>query len=210
MDGREKFFNGLSKPSLLIVVSAPSGAGKTTLCNNLLKSDSRITRAITCTTRNPRANEQDGIDYFFLTREQFEQKINNDEFIEYANVYGNYYGTLKEEVFSRFRFGKDVLLNVDVQGADNIRKQAKNDERLSRSLVTVFLGVESLDILAQRLKNRGLDDEATLNKRLAFAAEEVKRWREYDYLIISSTMEEDLKRLQAIVQAERMRVGRLI
>ncbi|MGC8830243.1 MAG: guanylate kinase [Verrucomicrobiia bacterium] len=210
MEGNEKFFQGLNAPTLLIVVSAPSGAGKTTLCNNLLKADSNIVRAITCTTRAPRANEENGIDYYFLRREQFEEKIKGDEFLEYANVYGNYYGTLREEVFAKFRLGKDVLLNIDVQGAQSVRMQAKGDERLRRSVITVFIGVESIRVLEERLRKRGLDDEESLKKRLNFAREEIRRWKEFDYLIISSTMDEDLRRLRAIVEAERLRVGRLI
>lgn len=194
----------------MIIVSAPSGAGKTTLCNNLLKAEPDIERVITCTTRPPRPGEKNGVDYYFLSRESFEEKIKNNEFLEYANVYGNFYGTLKKEVYVKLESGKDVLLNIDVQGADSVRKRVKEDDRLKKSLITVFIGVESLTVLEQRLKNRGLDDEETLKKRLNFAREEIKHWKEFDYLIISSTMEADLSRLRAIVQAERLRTGRLI
>ncbi len=210
MENKEKLFEGVKSQPLIIVLSAPSGAGKTTLCNNLLKTEKNVERAITCTTRTPRTGEIDGVDYYFLAREQFELKIKNDEFLEYANVYGNYYGTLKKEAFSKIEKGKDVLLNIDVQGAANVRKVAGKDEILRRALVTVFVGVESLDVLENRLKNRGLDDEDTLKKRLRLAKDEIKHWKEYDYLIISASMEEDLNRLRAIVNAERLKIRRMI
>lgn len=194
----------------MIVVSAPSGAGKTTLCGNLLNADPQVKRVITCTTRPPRAGEKDGVDYFFLSRDVFEKKIENGEFLEYAVVHGNYYGTLKSEVFKIRESGKDVLLNIDVQGAGKIRERASQDEELKRSLVTVFVGATGMDVLEERLRKRALDSEETLQRRLLNAAEEIKRWHEFDYLIISGTMEEDLERLKAIVHTERMRTNRLI
>ena len=194
----------------MIVVSAPSGAGKTTLCGNLLNADPQVKRVITCTTRPPRAGEKDGVDYFFLSRDVFEKKIENEEFLEYAVVHGNYYGTLKSEVFKIRESGNDVLLNIDVQGAGKIRERASQDEELKRSLVTVFVGATGMDVLEERLRKRALDSEETLQRRLLNAAEEIKRWHEFDYLIISGTMEEDLERLKAIVHTERMRTNRLI
>jgi len=194
----------------VIVVSAPSGAGKTTLCGNLLNADPQVKRVITCTTRPPRAGEKDGVDYFFLSRDVFEKKIENGEFLEYAVVHGNYYGTLKSEVFKIRESGNDVLLNIDVQGAGKIRERASQDEELKRSLVTVFVGATGMDVLEERLRKRALDSEETLQRRLLNAAEEIKRWHEFDYLIISGTMEEDLERLKAIVCTERMRTNRLI
>lgn len=194
----------------MIVVSAPSGAGKTTLCGNLLNADPQVKRVITCTTRPPRAGEKDGVDYFFLSRDVFEKKIENGEFLEYAVVHGNYYGTLKSEVFKIRESGNDVLLNIDVQGAGKIREWASQDEELKRSLVTVFVGATGMDVLEERLRKRALDSEETLQRRLLNAAEEIKRWHEFDYLIISGTMEEDLERLKAIVHTERMRTNRLI
>lgn len=194
----------------MIVVSAPSGAGKTTLCGNLLNADPQVKRVITCTTRPPRAGEKDGVDYFFLSRDVFEKKIENGEFLEYAVVHGNYYGTLKSEVFKIRESGNDVLLNIDVQGAGKIRERASQDEELKRSLVTVFVGATGMDVLEERLRKRALDSEETLQRRLLNAAEEIKRWHEFDYLIISGTMEEDLERLKAIVHTERMRTNRLI
>jgi guanylate kinase len=211
MDDFSSFFGKkIKRIPLVIVVSAPSGAGKTTLCGNLLNADPQVKRVITCTTRPPRAGEKDGVDYFFLSRDVFEKKIENGEFLEYAVVHGNYYGTLKSEVFKIRESGNDVLLNIDVQGAGKIRERASQDEELKRSLVTVFVGATGMDVLEERLRKRALDSEETLQRRLLNAAEEIKRWHEFDYLIISGTMEEDLERLKAIVCTERMRTNRLI
>src|SRR5687767_10877386 len=125
--------------ALLIVISAPSGGGKTTLCQKLLEANPTISRAITCTTRSPRPGETDGKDYFFLTREDFANRIKAGDFLEYATVFGNNYGILKAEVVDKLRHGSDVLLNVDVQGAETIRRQSAANDDLRRALLTVFL-----------------------------------------------------------------------
>lgn len=191
--------------ALLLVISAPSGAGKTTLCQGLLQSDSQFSRVITCTTRLPRDGEQDGVDYFFLSKEAFNKKIQNGDFLEYANVYDNSYGTLKSEVFSKFEKGQDVLLNIDVQGAAAIREQAQADACLSQALVTVFLTTPTLEVLEKRLCGRAQDAPQIISKRVAAARQEMARWQEFDYLLTSTTREEDLVSLHAIVKAERMR-----
>lgn len=211
MDKFKKFFGKeIRRIPLVIVVSAPSGAGKTTLCNNLLNADPEVKRVITCTTRLPRAGEKDGVDYYFLSKDVFEKKVENGEFLEYAVVHGNYYGTLKSEVFKILDSGKDVLLNIDVQGAGKIREKASQDEVLRKSLVTVFVGATGMEVIEERLRKRALDSEDAIQKRLHNAVNEIQRWREFDYLIISGTMDEDLERLKTIVQAERMRTHRLI
>src|SRR3954469_18221164 len=124
---------------LLIVISAPSGGGKTTLCQQLMASRPRMTRAITCTTREPRPGEKDGIDYYFLDAATFLKRVQAGNFLEHATVFGNSYGTLKAEVLGKLRQGRDVLLNVDVQGAAAIRERALDDAELKRALVSVFL-----------------------------------------------------------------------
>lgn len=124
---------------LLILISAPSGGGKTTLCHQLLAARPGMTRAVTCTTRAPREGERDGVDYYFLNAESFLKRVQAGNFLEHATVYGNSYGTLKSEVLGRMRQGQDVLLNVDVQGAATIREKAQEDQELRRSLVSVFL-----------------------------------------------------------------------
>jgi guanylate kinase len=129
-------------------------------------------------------------------------------FLEHATVYGNSYGTLKSEVLGKLRHGKDVVLNVDVQGAAAIRSGAEDDPELKRALVTVFLAPPSIDALEQRLKKRGLDSPAAIQKRLSVARQEIAQWKHFDYLIVSSAIAEDLRRMQAIMDAEKMRQGR--
>lgn len=197
-----------SKSNLLIVLSAPSGAGKTTICNGLLAGDPRILRAVTCTTRPPRPGERDGVDYHFLTPEVFEQKVQAGEFLEHAQVFGNRYGTLKAEVLGKFRQGHDVLLNIDVQGAESIRAAAEQDADLARALVSVFLCAPSVAVLEKRLHNRGQDAPEVIQRRLLEARNEMAHWRRFQYLILSGTVEDDLRRMQAIVAAERLRAHR--
>jgi guanylate kinase len=194
--------------SLLIIISAPSGGGKTTLCEQVLAADVRVVRAITCTTRRPRDGERDGIDYFFLDVEGFRQRIEAGDFLEYANVHGNHYGTLKTEVLGKLSQGKDVLLSVDVQGAAAIRERAQSDPRLKQALLTVFITPRSLKILEERLRKRGKDSPSVIETRLGVARQEIAQWSEYDYLIISTSIAEDLRRMQAILTAERLRQGR--
>src|SRR6476619_3798435 len=147
---------------LLIVISAPSGGGKTTLCQQLMASRSKMTRAITCTTREPRPGEKDGVDYYFLDAASFLKRVQAGHFLEHATVYGNSYGTLKSEVLGKLRQGKDVLLSVDVQGAATIREAALEDAELKRALVTIFLTPPSLAVLEERLCRRGTDSNAAI------------------------------------------------
>jgi len=197
------------KEGLLIVLSSPSGGGKTTLCNRLMEADRNVVRSISCTTRPPRGAEQEGHDYYFLTRDDFEKRVACGEFLEHAQVHGHYYGTLKKTVEELLAEGRDALLNIDVQGAAIVCNLAKADPRLRRALVSVFLMPPSLQILEQRLRKRGTDDEATIARRLAEAQREMAQWRGYDYVIVSGTIEEDYRRMQAILDAERSRTTRL-
>ncbi len=194
---------------LLVLISAPSGGGKTTLCQQLLVARPSMARAVTCTTRPPRKGEIDGVDYFFLDADSFLKRVQAGNFLEHATVYGNSYGTLKGEVLGKLRQGKDVLLNVDVQGAATIRQRAEEDPELKRALVTVFLTPPSLAILEQRLKKRGTDSPAAIQKRLGVARQEIAQWKNFDYLLISSTVGEDLNQMQAIIEAEKMRPARV-
>ena len=193
---------------LLVLISAPSGGGKTTLCQQLLAARRQMTRAVTCTTRPPRKGEQDGVDYFFLDADSFLKRVQAGNFLEHATVYGNSYGTLKGEVLGKLRQGKDVLLNVDVQGAATIRQRAEEDPELKRALVSVFLTPPSLEVLEERLRKRGTDSAAVIQKRLGVARQEIAQWKNFDYLLISSTISEDLRRMQAIIEAEKMRPAR--
>ena len=193
---------------LLVVISAPSGGGKTTLCRQLLAANPGLTRAVTCTTRPPREGERDGVDYYFLDAASFLKRVQAGNFLEHATVYGNSYGTLKAEVLGKLRQGKDVLLNVDVQGAAAIRARADEDEELKKALVMTFLTPPSLVMLESRLQKRGTDSPAALQKRLSVARQEIAQWKNFDYLLISTTIAEDLRRMQSIVEAEKMRPAR--
>jgi guanylate kinase len=195
-------------PSLLILISAPSGAGKTTLVNLLLEAQPQMTRAITCTTRAPRAGEMDGVDYHFLEAADFLKRVQAGNFIEHATVFGNSYGILKRELLDKLRTGSDVLLNVDVQGAATIRAQASSEPELCRALVTIFLAPPSVAVLEQRLHQRGTDADTVIQKRLAVARHEIAQWKNFDYLVISGDKQEDLRRALAIIEAEKMRSAR--
>jgi guanylate kinase len=194
---------------LLVVISAPSGGGKTTLCQQLLNARSQMTRAITCTTREPRQGERDGIDYYFLDAGSFLKRVQAGNFLEHATVYGHSYGILKSEVLGKLRQGKDVLLNVDVQGAATIRGKALEDAELKRALVSVFLTPPTMEIVEGRLRRRATDSEPVIQKRLGVARQEIAQWKNFDYLLLSSTIPEDLRRMLAIVEAEKMRTLRI-
>ena len=198
-----------SKP-LLIVLSAPSGGGKTTLCRELLKANKSLTRAVTCTTRAPRRGETDGVDYYFLAPGDFLKRVQAGNFLEHATVYGNSYGTLKSEVLGKLRSGRDVLLAVDVQGVASIKEAADADPELKPALITVFLTPPTLEVLEARLKRRGEDSPAAIEKRLGNARREIAQWKNFDYLIISTSIAEDGRRGQAIFDAERMRQARAV
>jgi guanylate kinase len=193
---------------LLVLISAPSGGGKTTLCNQLLAARPDMTRAITCTTREPREGEKDGVDYYFLDAAAFLKRVQAGNFLEHATVHGHSYGTLKSEVLGKLRLGKDVLLNVDVQGASAIRQRADTDPEIARALVTVFLTPLSMAILEERLRRRGTDADAVIQKRLGVARSEIAQWKNFDYLLISQSVDGDLRRIQAIVEAEKMKAAR--
>lgn len=193
---------------LLVVISAPSGGGKTTLCNQLLAARPDMARAITCTTREPRGDEKDGVDYYFLDAASFLKRVQAGNFLEHATVYGHSYGTLKSEVLGKLRTGKDVLLNIDVQGAAAVRKCAEADPELQRALVTVFLTPATLAVLEQRLQKRGTDAPGIIQKRLGVARQEIAQWKNFDYLLISRSVREDLDGMQAIVEAEKRKTSR--
>jgi guanylate kinase len=193
---------------LLLVISAPSGGGKTTLCDAILESDPNTVRAVTCTTRPPRPGEKDGVAYYFLDAADFLKRVQAGNFLEHATVYGNSYGTLKSEVLGKLRQGKDVLLNIDVQGAAAIRAKAMDDEVLRSALVTVFLAPPSLAVLEERLRKRNQDSAATIQKRLSVAKHEIAQWKHFDYVIVSSTVQEDLAKARGIITGEKLRQAR--
>lgn len=200
-----------TQPSpLMFLISAPSGAGKTTLCRRLLEASPNMRRAITCTTRPPREGEQDGVDYHFLDAATFLRRVESGHFLEHATVYGNSYGTLKNEVSEKLDKGFDVLINVDVQGAASIRKVAQDDVLLRAALVTLFLTAPTMAVLEQRLRQRASDSEEIIARRLNVARQEAAQWRHFDYLLLSGTPEEDTQRALSILQAERLRPRRAV
>ena len=197
-----------NKEGLLIVLSAPSGGGKTTLCERLMAADANVVRSVSCTTRAPRAGEVDGQSYIFISREEFEKRTARDEFLEYAQVHGNYYGTLEKAVEDLLAQGHDVVLTIDVQGAEIVRKIAAKEACINKALVGVFLMPPSVEVLEKRLRKRNTDDDATIARRLDEAQREMAHWNKYDYVIVSGTPEEDYRRLAAILEAERLRTTR--
>ena len=175
----------------LVIVSGPSGSGKSTV-TKIVKDRLCIPLSISATTRKPRVWEIDGKDYFFLTKEKFEEKIKSDEFYEYANVHGNYYGTLKEVVESNLKKGNNVILEIDVQGALVVKEKKKD-------AVLVFFKTENMDILEERLRKRKTDSEEIILTRLKNASEELKYESEYDYTIINNDIEKSCQELIDII-----------
>ena len=196
----------LTRTSLLCVVSGPSGCGKTTLCRAQAQRPGFV-YSISCTTRPPRSGEVNGTDYHFLYEEEFFDRVKRKQFLEYAKVHNHYYGTLKSAVVGHLQEGMDVLLDVDVQGAETIRRSR---ERFIREAhVDVFIIPPSLKELHRRLSGRRTEDEEALVLRLDTAPEEIKRWRDYRYVITSGSPSEDRTALEAIMEAERRRTMRL-
>jgi len=193
-------------PGLIFVFSGPSGSGKTTLCNALLDTVPRAKRLVTCTSRPPRPGEQDGVDYRFLSPAQFDAALAAGEFFEHALVHGNHYGSRRRDVIMLIDQRQDVVFNVDVQGAATIRKTAAAEPLLAGRLVTIFVVPPPVEELRRRLQGRSQDASDEIEKRLRAAAEEITRWKEFDYVLPSGTREEDMDRLRAIYHAERLRV----
>ena len=193
---------------LLLIVSGPAGVGKTTLCTRMLEAyPSRLHRAITATTRNPRPGEREGVDYYFLTREAYNKAVAAGEFYEYAQVHGNGYGTFKHEILERLSRGEDVLLNIDVQGAESYRVAAMEDPLIAQSLVTLIVVPESLDALRQRMVSRGHDAPEVVAHRLKNAEAEIAHQHHFDHCIVSATKDADFAAAQAIYLQEKKARG---
>ncbi len=196
---------------MLLIVSGPAGCGKTTVCDRLYQSHvPKLNKVITTTTREPREGEKDGVDYHFVSNRQFDDDLNKDAFYEHAIVHGSKYGVFKAAILGKLETGLDLVLNVDVQGAATLRKAAANDPLLGASLVSLFLMPANLETIRQRLDERGKDDAQEIARRLKVAENEVARWREYDYCIVSGSKEDDYARIDAIYKAEKIRVKRLV
>ena len=196
----------IHRKGILFVISAPSGAGKTTLISSLRQKQDFV-YSVSCTTRTPRPGEVHGEDYFFLTQEDFQKHIAAGDFLEYAEVHGRFYGTLKSTVLTHLTNGVDVLLDVDTLGAASIR--ACPDPFIQAALTDVFIMPPGLDELARRLRRRGTESEEQIAMRLHNASGEMQKWRDYRYTLISGSMEEDIEKFRAIMRAERYMSSRL-
>lgn len=187
-------------PGTLFIVSAPSGAGKTSLVRALLADDTGVSVSVSFTTRPPRAGEREGIDYHFVERERFLAMIEAGEFLEHAEVFGNYYGTGRMEVAARLAQGSDVILEIDWQGAQQVRQAFPE-------AVGIFILPPSGEVLRERLNGRGKDAPAVIERRLQAAVEEISHYSEYDFIVINDHFEAALADLRAILRAERLRLS---
>lgn len=192
---------------MLCVVSGPSGSGKTTLCRRFSESDANAVYAVSATTRAPREGERDGVDYHFLERAEFEAGIARGDFLESAEVHGRLYGTLKREVLGHLAAGRDVLMDIDVQGAALVR--ASTDPAILEAMVDIFILLPGDGELVRRLQGRGTETAEQLALRLANARDESRHWPEYRYTLVSADRETDFATFRAILAGERCRSSRL-
>ena len=188
----------------MLVLSSPSGAGKTTLSRALLDSDNEITMSVSVTTRPPRPGEMHGKDYYFIKTEDFGIMRNKEELLEHAKVFGNYYGTPRAPVETALSAGRDVLFDIDWQGTQQFADTMRKD------LVKVFILPPSAQDLERRLNTRAQDSAKVVASRMEKASEEISHYKEYDYIIINDDLEKSMVELKAILQAERLKLARLI
>ena len=196
--------SAIQRRGLMLVLSSPSGAGKTTLSRQLLDNDKQIQLSVSCTTRQKRPGERDGIDYRFVDTATFRGMIERKQFLEYAEVFGNYYGTPKAPVDEALATGRDVLFDIDWQGTQQLRDKGRAD------LVTVFILPPSTRDLEKRLLTRAQDPKDVVAQRMAKAADEMSHWAEYDYVVVNSDIATSLSNLKAILTAERLKRERQV
>lgn len=197
MQGKEGFGN----KGKLFVLSGPSGVGKGTICKKLLENiDLEI--SVSATTRKPREGEIEGVSYFFVNHDRFEDMIQKGEFLEHAEVFGNYYGTPKQKVLDKLAWGKDVLLEIDVQGAMQVKENYPES-------ITIFVCPPSLTTLKHRLAGRGTESEESLNQRIAKALTEIEMLKNYDYYIVNDELDDAVKNVKSIIYAEHHRIDEI-
>jgi len=189
----------VARRGLMLVLSSPSGAGKTTLSRRLLETDASVSLSVSVTTRKMRPGEVDGRDYHFIDRRQFDALIEKNELLEWAEVFDNYYGTPAKPVMDALAGGRDVLFDIDWQGTQQLREKARND------LVAVFVLPPSIPELERRLKSRAQDDYETIHRRMAKAADEMSHWAEYDYVVVNRDLDQAFVEVQAVLAAERLK-----
>jgi guanylate kinase len=183
--------------NFIIILSAPSGAGKSTIISKLLELKEGFKLSISATTRNPRGNERDGVEYYFLSKEEFERKISNNEFVEYASVHGNYYGTLKSELENTMNNGLNAILDIEWLGARNVSKQFDKSK-----ILKIFVLPPSIIELERRLKGRGTDSDETISRRISDAREQILHCNEYDYVIINDNIDKAIEQIMATITAK--------
>ena len=198
MAGREKG-DSVARRGLMLVLSSPSGAGKTTLSRKLLDEDKNVMLSVSVTTRKIRPGEKDGRDYHFIDRRRFDALVEKNELLEWAEVFDNYYGTPKKPVMDALAAGRDVLFDIDWQGTQQLGDKAPND------LVSVFVLPPSIPELERRLHKRAQDDYETIHRRMAKAADEMSHWAEYDYVVINRDLDQAFADVSAILAAERLK-----
>ena len=191
-----------NKEGVLLVISSPSGTGKTTICKKLLEYDKNIHLSVSVTTRKKRKNEVEGIDYFFRTKKEFLNLKSENSFIENAFVFENYYGTLKSEVLERLENGIDVIIDIDWQGTRQITKAMRGN------LTKIFLLPPSINELKKRLSKRNSDSITEINFRMSKALKEIKHYDEYDYVIVNSNLDNTFQKIVKILEAERLKLSK--
>ena len=194
----------IARRGMMLVLSSPSGAGKTAISRELLDRDANLTMSVSVTTRKKRPGEVAGRDYRFVDATEFNLMINRQELLEHAKVFGNYYGTPRAPVEQALSDGRDVIFDIDWQGAQQLKESARDD------LVSVFILPPSHDELDRRLHTRAQDSEEVIAQRMAKASDEMSHWPEYDYIVVNHNLKESVAQVQAIVAAERLRRRRLI
>ena len=197
------------KLGTIFVVSGPSGVGKSTILQGVKAHFNELKFSVSCTTRQPRPGEIDGVAYHFIAKEDFKKRIANNEFIEYAEVFDNFYGTLKSEVLHIVKQGDDVFLDIDVQGAMQIKEAVKNDEFLKRCCEFVMITPPTLAILEKRLRDRQTETKEQLQKRIGMAKHELSHWKEYSFIIVNDKLEEAVGQFCAVLSACKCKQTRL-
>ena len=192
----------MTRKGILFVISGPSGVGKGTVRESLLKGRDDIEVSVSATTRPPRPGEIDGVDYFFIDRETFMKRVKENQFLEWANVYSNYYGTPREFVLNHLKNGRDVLLEIDIQGALQVKQKMPEG-------VFIFLSPPSIEDLAKRLCQRGKDSQESIEERLAACTQEMEQMIYYDYVVVNDQVENAVTKVNAIITAERCRIKNL-
>ena len=194
---------------MVIVVSGASGTGKSTICGQVRADMPELGFSVSCTTRSPRPGEKDSVDYYYISREEFEKRIEAGAFIEYAEVFSNYYGTLKSEVIDQVKAGKDVFLDIDIQGALQIQRAAEKDPVLKKCCEFIFIVPPSIPELEKRLRGRSSDSEEQISQRLEKAEHEISFWRKYNYLIINDELDRAVNEMESLICALRLNTKRM-